>query len=220
MRVAIAGGHGQIGLRLARLLSDRGDTALSLIRNPDHTDDVKNAGGEPILCDLESASDDEIAQAVAGADAIVFTAGAGPGSGPERKETVDYGGAVKLITAAKKNGISRYLIVSSVGADPNTKGDETYAVYQRAKGRADEKLMESGLDYTVVRPTRLTDEAGDGRVRIAERVGRSTIPRDDVAEVLAASLHEPTTIGTLFEVAAGDVPAEDALRRLSGGGSA
>jgi uncharacterized protein YbjT (DUF2867 family) len=214
MRVAIAGGHGKIALRLARLLSDRGDTALSLIRNPEHTDDVKNAGGEPVLCDLESASDDEIAQAVTGADAVVFAAGAGPGSGPERKETVDYGGAVKLIAAAKTNGISRYLIVSSVGADPKTKGGDTYAVYQRAKGRADEKLVQSGLDYTVVRPTRLTDEAGNGRVRVAERVGRSTIPREDVAEVLAVSLHEPATIGTLFEVAAGDVPVEEALRRI------
>jgi uncharacterized protein YbjT (DUF2867 family) len=212
--VGIAGGHGKIALHLTRLLSRRGDAVLSVIRKPEHSDDIKNAGGEPVLCDLESASADELAQALSGADAVVFAAGAGPGSGPERKETVDYGGAVKLIAAAEKNGTSRYLMVSSVGADPEAKGDDTFTVYQRAKGRADQKLIESGLDYTIVRPTGLTDEQGDGRVLIAEHVERGKVPREDVAEVLAASLREKAAVRTVFEVADGDDPIEDALRRL------
>ena len=107
MQVAIAGGHGQIALRLTRLLRDRGDTIRSFIRNPDHSDDVRDAGGEPVVCDLESSGDDEVVEALGSCDAVVFAAGAGPGSGPERKETMDYGGAVKLIRAAKANGILR-----------------------------------------------------------------------------------------------------------------
>ena len=112
VRVAIAGGHGQIALRLGKLLSQRGDEAVALIRNPDQADEVRHAGAEPVVVDLEHASEEEVAQAIAGSDAVVFAAGAGPGSGPQRKETMDYGGAVKLIAAAKRAGVGRYLIVS------------------------------------------------------------------------------------------------------------
>ena len=162
MRVAIAGGHGQIALRLAQVLSRRGDEVVALIRNPDHADDVRRAGAEPAVVDLEHASEDDIAQAIAGADAVVFAAGAGPGSGSARKETMDYGGAVKLIAAAKQAGVGRYVIVSSMGADPDLPGDDTFSVYQRAKGRADDAVRASGLDATVVRPGSLTNDPGTG----------------------------------------------------------
>jgi uncharacterized protein YbjT (DUF2867 family) len=214
MRVTIAGGHGQIALRLARLLGKQGDEVRSLIRNPDHADDVRAAGAEPVVCDLEAASEDEVAEAVGSIDAVVFAAGAGPGSGPERKETMDYGGAVKLIAAAKRNGIRRYVMVGSMGADPDAEGDDTFAAYLRAKGRADAELEASGLDYTIVRPGRLTNDPGSGRVRVGERVGRAEVSRDDVAAVLAAVLHEPATIGRAFEVVAGDVAIEEALAQL------
>ena len=211
MLVAIAGGHGNVALRLARVLRERGDEARSLIRRPEHSGDVREAGGEPVVCDLEAADADAVAEAIAGADAVVFAAGAGPGSGPERKETMDYGGAVKLIDAAKRAGIARYLIVSSVGADPAAPGDDTFAVYLRAKGKADAALAASGLDSTIVRPGRLTDDPGTGRVRIG-RDGE--IPRDDVAATLAAVLHEPRTVGLTFELVGGDVPIEDAVAAL------
>jgi uncharacterized protein YbjT (DUF2867 family) len=211
MRIAIAGGHGQIALKLTRILSDRGDEIRSLIRNPDHAGDVGEAGAEPVVCDLEAASPDDVAEAIEGVDAVVFAAGAGPGSGPERKETMDYGGAVKLIDAAKRAGISRYVIVSSVGADPAAPGDDTFAVYLRAKGKADAALAASGLDYTIVRPGRLTDAPGTGRVRIG-RDGE--IARDDVAATLAAVLHEPRTVGRTFDLVGGDVPIEDAVAAL------
>src|SRR6478735_11210661 len=191
MRVAIAGGHGQIARRLTRALSQRGDETVALIRNPDHVQDVRQAGAEPVLVDLEQASEDDLAQAITGCDAVVFAAGAGPGSGSERKETMDYGGAVKLIAAAKQAGVGRYVIVSSMGADPDATGNDTFSVYLRAKGRADEAVRASGLDATVVRPGGLTNDAGTGRVHLGEHLSSGQVTRDDVAAVLAAVLTSP-----------------------------
>jgi nucleoside-diphosphate-sugar epimerase len=215
MRVIIAGGHGKVALRLTRLLRERHDEVRSLIRKPEEKDDVHEVGGDPVVCDLESVSAEELAERVDWAEAVVFAAGAGSGSGPERKWTVDYGAAVKLIEAAKAKGIPRYVMVSSRGADPNKEGDDTFSVYQQAKGKADADLQASGLEYTIVRPTSLTDEPGTGRVEIAEHVEGERIPRDDVAAVLAAALHEPGTVGKTFEVASGDVPVEEAVAAVA-----
>jgi uncharacterized protein YbjT (DUF2867 family) len=214
MKVAIAGGHGKIALHLTRLLHERGDTVLALIRKEDQSEDIRAWGGQPVLIDLEAASADELAEVIASVDAVVFAAGAGPGSGAARKETVDYGAAAKLIAAAKKNGIDRYIIVSSTGADPDARGDDTFAVYLRAKGRADDRLIQSGLDYTIVRPTGLTDDPGDGKVHVADHVTRGKVPREDVAAVLAACLNESAAVGKVFEVADGDVPVDQAIRSL------
>jgi uncharacterized protein YbjT (DUF2867 family) len=210
MDVAIAGGHGQIGLRLARELAARGDRARSLVRDPGHFDDVRAAGGEPVLADLEAASADELARAVSGAQAVVFAAGAGPGSGAARKETVDYGGAVKLCEAARAVGIRRYVMVSAIGADPDAEGDD-FAVYLRAKGRADAELAESGLDHTIIRPGRLTDEPGTGRVLLSPEAGYGEVPRDDVAAVLAAVLRADNTIGATLVLVSGEDPIEQAV---------
>ena len=214
MRVAIAGGHGQIALRLARVLSARGDDAVALIRNPDHAGDVEAAGAEPAVVDLEHASDEDVAAAIQGSDAVVFAAGAGPGSGPERKDTMDYGGAVKLIAAAKQAGVGRYVIVSSMGADADAPGDDTFSVYLRAKGRADDAVRASGLDATVVRPGGLTNDPGTGRVNLATSVPRGQVTRDDVAEVLAAVLHAPATAGLTVDLVGGDVPVAEAVAAL------
>jgi uncharacterized protein YbjT (DUF2867 family) len=211
MLVAIAGGHGQIALLLTRNLAGRGDQVRSLIRNPDHADDVRAAGGDPVVCDLEQSSASEIADAIAGADAVVFAAGAGPGSGAERKGTMDLGGAVKLIEAAKQADIRRYVMVSAIRADPNTPGDDVFAVYLRAKGEADAELEASGLEYTIVRPGGLTDEPGTGRVLLGDDVARGEIPREDVAAVIAAALHEPDSAGRTFDLVSGDTPVEEAL---------
>jgi uncharacterized protein YbjT (DUF2867 family) len=213
MDVAIAGGHGQIALRLERLLADRGDRVRGLIRNPDHAADLEAAGAEPVVCDLEG--DDDVAAAIAGADAVVFAAGAGPGSGAERKRTMDLGGAVKLIEAAKQNGISRYVIVSSMGADDPPSGDQVFAVYLQAKAAADQALRESGLEFTIVRPGRLTNDRGTGRIEAAESLGRrGEIPRDDVAATLVAVLDEPATVGKTFEILSGEEEIAAALRTL------
>jgi uncharacterized protein YbjT (DUF2867 family) len=211
--VAIAGGHGKIALILGALLAERGDTVRGLIRNPAQEDDLRAAGVEPVLCDLEG--DGDVAAAIRGADAVVFAAGAGPGSGDARKETMDKGGAMKLIEAAKAEGISRFLIVSSMGADKAPEdGAEGFGAYLRAKFEADEALRSSGLDYTVVRPGGLTDDEGTGEVTIAESTGRGQIPRADVAAIFVACLDEPGTIGKSFDAISGTTPIADAVAAI------
>jgi nucleoside-diphosphate-sugar epimerase len=212
MNVVIVGGHGKIAMRLLKLLADRGDTGRGVIRNPDHAKDLEEIGATPIVLDIENR---EIGDAVAGADAVVFAAGAGPGSGPERKQTVDLGGAVKLIEAAKAGDIKRYVIVSSMGADDPPPGDEGFPVYLQAKAAADQALATSRLDFTIVRPGGLTDDPGSGRIDAAEHLGRrGQIPRDDVAATLVAALDEPATIGKTFEILSGEQEIAAALRNL------
>ena len=211
MDVVIAGAHGQIGRRLARLLAARGDRVRGLIRNPDHSDDVRTDGAEPVVCDLESASVDEVASAMSGAGAVVFAAGAGPGSGAERKLTMDRDGAVKLLEAAQSAGVARYVIVSSVGAESPPGDDDVFSVYLRAKAEADRALMDSDRDWTVVRPGMLTDDPGTGRVRIQEEPIRAEVTRDDVAAVLAAVVDESRAVSKVLYVVGGDDPVEDAL---------
>jgi uncharacterized protein YbjT (DUF2867 family) len=221
--VVIAGGHGKIALRLERLLADRGDTAVGLVRNPAHFDDVRAAGGEPVLCDLELASADEVAEAVRGADAVVFAAGAGPGSGAARKDTMDRAGAALLADAAQRAGVRRYLLVSSMGADradaPGT--EPVFAAYLRAKAASEDDLRGRDLDWTILRPGHLTDEPGTGRVRLAEpskpersepSVPSGAVPRDDVAAVLVALLDTPASSGRTLELVAGDTTIQDATR--------
>jgi uncharacterized protein YbjT (DUF2867 family) len=211
--VAIAGGHGKIAMLLGRTLAERGDTVRGLIRNPDQADDLRAAGIEPVVCDLEG--DGDVAAAIRGADAVVFAAGAGPGSGDARKSTMDKGGAVKLVEAAKAVGVSRYLIVSSMGADKAPEdGAEGFGAYLRAKFEADEAVRASGLDYTVVRPGGLTDDEGTGLVTVAESTGRGQIPRADVAAVFVACLDDPGTIGKSFDLITGDTPIPKALTAL------
>jgi uncharacterized protein YbjT (DUF2867 family) len=213
MEIAIAGGHGKIGLLLGRLLVDRGDSVLGLIRNPDHEDDLHAIGVEPVLCDLEG--DDDVIEAISGAEAVVFAAGAGPGSGAGRKRSMDLGGAVKLIDAARAEGVDRYLMVSAMGAaDPPVEGGEVFGEYLRAKAEADRVLAASGLAFTIVRPGGLTDDPGTGLVQLGERLDRGQVPRADVAAVLVAALRAGSTIGKTFELVAGEVPVEQAIARL------
>jgi uncharacterized protein YbjT (DUF2867 family) len=214
MEVVIAGGHGKIAMRLERLLVEGGHRARGLIRNPDHAADLEGLGAEPLLCDLEAS--DDVLDCVAGADAVVFAAGAGPGSGAERKRTMDYGGAVKLIEAARAAGIRRYVMVSSIGAHDPDSADGPMRPYLQAKHDADVALQESGLDYTIVRPGSLTDDPGTGLVTVSTTMGnRGRVPRDDVAATLYAALQIDGTIGKTFELFEGETPIEEALRSLS-----
>jgi uncharacterized protein YbjT (DUF2867 family) len=211
MDIAIAGGHGQVARRLARRLAARGDRVRALIRNPAHADDVRADGAEPVTCDLEHAGGDAIAAAIAGAGAVVFAAGAGPGSGTERKWTMDRDGAVKLIGAARRAGVERYVMVSSVGAQNPPAGDDVFSVYLRAKAEADRALMRSDLAWTIVRPGRLTGAPGAGTARIDVDPVRGEVSRDDVAAVLAAVLHEPRSRDLILYVVGGADPVEEAL---------
>jgi uncharacterized protein YbjT (DUF2867 family) len=212
MDVLVAGGHGQIARHLLRLLAESGHHGRGLIRNPDHAADLEADGAVPVLCDLEH---DDPRPHLGTADAIVFAAGAGPGSGPERKRTVDYGGAVKLIEAAEELGVQRYLIVSSMGADDPSTASEEMRPYQEAKHDADEALAASGLDWTIVRPGGLTNEPGSGRVDLAPSLGHfGRVPRQDVALVLLACLEADNSIRTTFEVLEGETPVREAIASL------
>lgn len=218
MRVVIAGGHGKIALILEQLLSARGDEVAGLIRNPAQAADLQAAGAEAVVLDLEQASVDEVAAALRGADAVVFAAGAGPGSGAARKQTVDRDAAILLADAAEAAGVSRYVMVSALAADDRSLDanyDEVFLAYMRAKSEADADVRaRPGLHTTIVRPGGLTDEPGTGTVTVAESTGRGTIPRADVARVLLAVLHEPGTAGRTFEVISGETPIDAALHPM------
>jgi uncharacterized protein YbjT (DUF2867 family) len=210
MDILVAGGHGKIALRLLKLLAADGHTARGLIRKPEQAADLQAVGAVPVIGDLET--EESLAAYVKGADAVVFAAGAGPGSGDARKRTVDLGGAVKLADAAKDQGVRRYVIVSSIGAQNPAAGGDTMGAYLQAKADADAYVVASGLDYTVVRPGQLTDDPGTGLVTVSRELGhRGPIPRDDVAAVLAACLVTPATIGVTFELFTGDTPIPSAL---------
>jgi uncharacterized protein YbjT (DUF2867 family) len=211
MRVAIAGAHGNIGRLLTRLLVGRGDTVVGLIRNPDHAEDITADGATPAVCDLEHASEAEIAAALAGADAAVFAAGAGPGSGAERKLTVDRDGAVKLLGAARNAGVGRYAIVSSIGAENPPSDDDVFSAYLRAKAEADAAVKASDREWTILRPGRLTDDPPTGQARIDRDPFRGDVARADVAAVIAAVLTEPRSVGATLYVNGGDTPIADAL---------
>src|SRR5215218_4344994 len=212
MEVLIAGGHGKIALHLERMLAGRGDRARGIIRNPAHAADLERAGAEPVLCDMEN---DDPRPHIGAADAIVFAAGAGPGSGPERRRTVDYGAAVKLIEAARELGVARYVMVSSMGTFDIEQAPEAMRPYFQAKRDADDALEASGLDWTIVRPGHLTEEPGTGRVDAARALGRGgDVPREDVAAVIVECLDQPSTIRVGFELLGGDTPIPEAVRAL------
>jgi uncharacterized protein YbjT (DUF2867 family) len=203
-------------MTLTRLVVAGGDEVIGLIRNPDHADDVSAAGASPVVCDLEQAGTEQIAGAIAGAGAVVFAAGAGPGSGAARKLTVDRDGAIKLLEAATEAGAGRYVIVSSIGAEAPPDGDDVFSVYLRAKAEADDAARRSDREWTIIRPGSLTDDPGTGRARIDADPFRGRVARDDVADVLARVLHDPRASSRILYVNGGEVPIEQALDQVLG----
>jgi uncharacterized protein YbjT (DUF2867 family) len=218
MRVVIAGGHGKIALLLERLLAERGDQAVGLIRNPAHVADVQQAGAEAVVCDLETASAEDVAGLLSGADAVVFAAGAGPGSGVPRKDSVDRAASVLMAGAAQRAGVRRFVQISSMGAGqpPQPGRDDVWAAYITAKTAAEADLRARDLDWTILRPGGLTDAPATGKVRLAAPpVPRGTVPRADVAAVIAALLDTPGTRHQTLELVGGDSPVAAAVHSLS-----
>jgi uncharacterized protein YbjT (DUF2867 family) len=218
VRIAIAGGHGKIALLTAKLLSERGDEVLALTRNPDHADDIRATGARPVTADLEQTTADELAEQIAGADAVVVAAGAGPNSGIPRKDAVDRGGAVLLADAAEKAGIRRYLLVSSMGVE-SVRNDQTpegvgevFVAYLRAKLAAEDDLRARALDWTILRPGSLTDDAATGTVQLSPDAPRGEVPRADVAAVLVALLDEPRSAGLVLQLIGGRTPVTEAIQ--------
>ena len=216
MDVTIAGAHGQIALRLARLLAARGDRVTGLVRNQEHTAEVAEAGASPVVCDLERASVEEIAAAVTGTDAVVFAAGGGPGSGAARKLTMDRDGAVKLLGAATTAGIARYLMISATGAENPPDGDGVFDVYLQAKAAADAAVAASDRDWTIIRPGALTNDEGTGHVRIGRAPFSAPVPRDDVASVLVELLGDRRSSGQILYLSSGPQLVGQALDEVLG----
>jgi nucleoside-diphosphate-sugar epimerase len=221
MKIVIAGGHGKIAIRLTRLLAQRGDTVVGIVRNPRHVDDIRKAGGDAVVLDLERATVDEVAQTLAGADAAVFSAGSGNAATAARRDKMDRAAVVLVMDAAEKAGVRRFVHVSSINvgcADSRDIG-EGYAVYLRAKRAAEQHIFDrDGLDWTILRPGVLTDDRGDGTVELttgnmvgpkAARFDR--VARDDVAATLMAILDRPDTAGRIYVVLGGETPIEKAL---------
>ena len=218
MRVVIAGGHGKIALLLEHLLAERGDQAIGLIRNPAHVTDVRKADAEAVICDLEAASVGDVTVLLSGADAVVFAAGAGPGSGAPRKDSVDRAASVLMADASEQAGVRRFVQVSSMGAGqpPRPGTDEVWAAYITAKTAAEADLRARDLDWTILRPGGLTDAPATGRIRLAPPpVPSGTVPRADVAAVIAALLDDPGTRHETLELVGGDSPVAAAVHSIS-----
>ena len=211
MIVTIIGAHGQIARRLTSLLVTRGHTVRGVVRDETQFSDIAADGGEPILCDLESAESGDIDEAIRGSDTVVFAAGAGPNSGPERKKTLDRDGAIDAVESAVRVGADHFVIISSMGADSAPDDDETFSIYLRAKADADAAVRAADVTHTIVRPGALTNDDPTGRVKIGESVGRGSIPRDDVAAVLAEFVDRRPAVSVTVELISGDVPLAGAV---------
>lgn len=208
MRIVIAGGHGKIALLLSSQLAAAGHSPVGIVRNPDHEADLRQAGAEPLVLDLEHTDVATVAEALRGADAVVFAAGAGGGSGAERKLTIDRDGAILLADAAEAAGVRRYVLVSAIGADSfDPDSDDVFQVYLRAKSEADANVRgRTALDWTILRPGGLTDDPGTGQVTAGETVEPGSIPRADVAALVALALAEGGGVGLQLEVVSGSTP--------------
>lgn len=216
MRVVVAGGHGKIARHLGRMLADRGDAVAGLIRDSAHADDLRADGSEPVLLDIESTDASTLAGHLEGADAAVFAAGAGPGSGVARKDTVDRAGSVLLADACERAGVRRFLQISSIGTTAPNPPDvgEVFGAYLDAKRAAEQDLRGRDLDWTILRPGILTDVPPTGRVELTTEARRAEIPRADVAAVLLALLDEPRSVGLELTLIGGETPIDEAVRAV------
>ena len=214
MIVSVVGAHGSIARLLTRQLVGRGHVVRGLVRDEDQFDDLRNDGAEPVLCDLEEADEATLDRSLASSDVVVFAAGAGPGSGVERKKTLDRDGAIKSVHSAVRVGAHRFVMISSMGADDPPDDDEVFSVYLRAKAAADDAARSAAIDETIVRPGALTDGDPTGSVQLAASTGRGDIPRADVAAVIAEVIDTDRGRGSTFELISGDTSVAAAVASL------
>ncbi|BBY13998.1 SDR family oxidoreductase [Mycobacterium marseillense] len=215
-RIIVFGGHGKVALQLAQNLTQRGDQVSSVFRNPDQSDDVAATGANPVVADIEQLDVDALAELLTGHDAVVFSAGAGGGN-PERTYAVDRDAAIRVIDAAARAGVKRFVLVSYFGAGPDhgVPQSDPFFAYAEAKAAADTHLRASDLDWTILGPGRLTLDPATGRIALRRTHGAESgsVSRADVAQVAAAALADDATIGRTIEFNNGDVPIAEALAR-------
>lgn len=213
-RIAIIGGHGKVAMELSRILAADGHQVTSLIRNPDHAEDVAATGAAPAVLDVEKSTTADIAAALRNHDAVVWSAGAGGGS-PDRTYAVDRDAAIRSIDAAAQAGVERYIMVSYLGAGPDhgVPEDHGFYAYAEAKAAADAYLRASGADWTILGPGALTDGPGNGLIDLnpAAGTGSQDTARAYVALVAAAVLDLPHTIGRTIGFRDGSLPVAAAL---------
>lgn len=213
MRILVIGGHGKVARRLTPLLASRSHDVTAVVRNPDHAADVEADGATPLVADVQSLSTDELAGLFDGHDAVVWSAGAGGGS-PERTYAVDRDAAIRSMDAAAQAGVHRYVMVSYYGAGPDhgVPQDDPFFAYADAKTAADAHLQASDLRWTLVRPSALTDDPGTGAIETSRTgAGKGSVPRDDVALVVADVLDRPGTAGAVIEFNGGRTPVAEEL---------
>jgi len=214
MKVLLIGANGKVGRQVVDMLhGHERHTVRAMVRKPEQWEALRNKGIEAVLADLEGTVD-EIAEAAKGCDAIVFSAGSGGHTGPDKTLLVDLDGAVKAMEAAGKIGIKRFVIVSTFQAHNRENWPEDLKPYYVAKHYADRMLMNSGLNYTIIRPGYLRDVKGTGLVTAAENLKGGSIPREDVARTIVQTLDEPNTYRKAFDLMAGDTPIAEALKSL------
>lgn len=216
MKVLVVGANGQIGKQLVSLIQDS-DTlkAKAMIRKEEQAEHFKKLGAETVLVDLEGEVDD-IAKAAKDVDAIVFTAGSGPKTGPDKTIMIDLDGAVKTIQAAEKAGVKRFVMISSYDTTRKAiqEASESFAPYVAAKHYADEWLRSTDLDYTMIHPGALSNDKGTGKIEAATSVEPKEVPREDISHVIFACLQNDSTIGKEFQVIAGSTPINEAIKAL------
>lgn len=213
MKVLVAGAHGNTGKLLVKNLRQEGHEPYAMIRKEEQKAEMERIGGIPVLADLESEGD--VGRAVKGMDAVIFAAGSGSGTGPDKTTDVDRDGAIRLIDATERDGIKKFVMLSSMGANDPNQVEGGFRHYLQMKHDADEHLKKSELDYTIVRPGGLTKEAGTGKIKVGESVGQGEVPREDVARTIISCLQEPNAYHKTFEMISGDTQIEDALKSLS-----
>ncbi len=215
MRVAIVGGHGQIARLLHPLLVAAGHRPVALVRGESHRLELEAAGAEVRPLDIEREDAAAFGRAFEGCRAVVFAAGGGPDGNVERKRTVDLEGSLKSIDGSRAAGIQRFVQVSAIDVDEPVADDagEVWKAYVEAKRDADAALRATDLDWTILRPGRLTNEEPAGLVSLGEHVPRASVPRADVAAVLAAVLERPQTTGRQWNLVAGEDTIAHAIDR-------
>ncbi|GAB3788899.1 NAD(P)H-binding protein [Nocardioides ungokensis] len=204
-----------MAMHLHPALVAAGHTPVALVRSEDYRSELEALGAEVRILDIEKQDAADFAAAFEGCDAVVFAAGGGPDGNIERKRTVDLEGSLKSIDGARLAGIDRVVQISAIGVDsplPSDTGD-VWRAYVEAKRDADAALRDSDRAWTILRPGRLTDDPGTGRVALGPEVARGEVPRQDVAAVTAAVLDEDATIGQQWNLVGGDVPVAEAVRQ-------
>ncbi|MET1030271.1 SDR family oxidoreductase [Domibacillus tundrae] len=214
MKVLVVGANGQIGQKLIELLqgSDKHEVR-AMVRKEEQAEAFKEKGIEAVIADLEGGVD-ELTDAAQGCDAIVFTAGSGGHTGPDKTLLIDLDGAVKTVEAAEKVGVKRFIIVSALQANNRENWNDQMRPYYAAKHYADRAVEQSSLTYTIVRPGGLLNEPGTGKVEVGQQLERGSIPRADVAEVIFRALDTANTFNRSFDLVSGEQTISKALKNI------